>query len=375
MNSGTLYFAYNNEYHFEDGYFENTKWEENALTSTSQYGVYISDLMDSFEHKAMWHRACFNIKSEINSGIRFNFYTSDDLNIATDKGISSIEDVIKNKNLTITQKEEIFAEFFLKSVTNPNDILLHEKNGRYLWFIAEFFASGENYPKLNSLTINLKNKSWTEFLPEIYRTNSNDFLERYLSIFESLYDDMTDSINNFSQKLNPMVDDLEFLQWLGEWIGTEDTYIWNEKQLRYLISNGVTLYKKRGTKEYISDMIALYTGVKPYIVENYQVQPFKNGHNAQMFYNNLYGESAYQFTVIVNEKEIPTPKEYKTLLRIIENAKPAHMSVNAVVLKPYLFLDKYSYLGINSVLGQYRNAGLTGYASLPFTCLSNDEQQ
>ena len=48
------------------------------------------------------------------------------------------------------------------------------------------------------------------------------------------------------------------------------------------------------------------------------------------------------------------------------------MEVNLVVLKPYIFLSRYSYLGINSVLGQYRQAALDGFSTLPFTELSED---
>jgi hypothetical protein len=74
--------------------------------------------------------------------------------------------------------------------------------------------------------------------------------------------------------------------------------------------------------------------------------------------------------VIVSEQAVPSPDEHKTLLKIIESAKPAHVEANVVVLKPYIFLDKYSYLGMNSVLGRYRPANLDGFSAVPFTGVS-----
>jgi hypothetical protein len=84
----------------------------------------------------------------------------------------------------------------------------------------------------------------------------------------------------------------------------------------------------------------------------------------------LYGENRYIFTVIIGLGAINNNDEYKILTKIIENAKPAHMEGNVVVLEPYIFLNKHSYLGINSVLGQYQNLVLDGQAAIAFTTIS-----
>ena len=43
------------------------------------------------------------------------------------------------------------------------------------------------------------------------------------------------------------------------------------------------------------------------------------------------------------------------------------MDFKIITLRPYILLDSYSYLGINSTLGQYRPAELDGFSMLSFS--------
>ena len=89
----------------------------------------------------------------------------------------------------------------------------------------------------------------------------------------------------------------------------------------------------------------------------------------------LYGGSPYMVTMILEGDALESNDAYKALLRIIDNAKPAWVEANLVVLTPYLFLDKYSYLGINSTLDRYRPLNLDGSSALPFTRLGGESEQ
>jgi len=53
-------------------------------------------------------------------------------------------------------------------------------------------------------------------------------------------------------------------------------------------------------------------------------------------------------------------------------AKPAHMECRIVALKPYIFLGQHSYLGINSVLGQYKAFQLDGLCAVPFSIVAEE---
>jgi len=106
-------------------------------------------------------------------------------------------------------------------------------------------------------------------------------------------------------------------------------------------------------------------------VEYQELIYFKNDSEKYVLLEKLYNISPYVFTVLVKEEHVPSEKEYKMLLKIIEDIKPAYMEFELVVLKPYIFLNSYSYLGVNSVLGQYQDLTLNGFSLLPFSVINN----
>jgi hypothetical protein len=105
-------------------------------------------------------------------------------------------------------------------------------------------------------------------------------------------------------------------------------------------------------------------------VEYHQLEPFLKDLRSEELITGLYGDNEYIFTVIIDLDAVYGINEYKILTKIIDNAKPAHMESNIVVLEPYIFLNKHSYLGINSILGQYQDLVLDGQAAIAFTTIS-----
>ena len=144
--------------------------------------------------------------------------------------------------------------------------------------------------------------------------------------------------------------------------------------MRRLLSRSVELYLERGTKKAIEDIVELYTGVKPYIVESFQLEKFKDSEEYETTLLPMYGDSPLGFTVLVKEEYIKTVREYNVLLKIIEDMKPVQMELRLVILKPYIFLNQYSFLGINSVLGQHRDMSLDGSPLLTFAVIKNNEE-
>ena len=71
-------------------------------------------------------------------------------------------------------------------------------------------------------------------------------------------------------------------------------------------------------------------------------------------------------TVLVSDRVVPTTEAYKVLMKIIDEMKPAQTDVKLTVLRPYIFLNGHSYVGVNSVLGRYQTAALDGRSMVPF---------
>lgn len=369
------YFVFNKEADFRKSYNDNMTYDPNGLRLLDQKdanGSFFSRVLDSTEQETRWHRIVVTSKDLGDATIRFRFYSSESPYITTEDGAELIEDVLQSTSWSKEEKERLTAAYLRKTVLNPKDILLHEVTGRYLWMCIEFFGQNGVSPIISHMKVYLEKENWLTYLPEVYQTGSSTFLERYLYLFQTCNQQMEEQIEDISLYFNPEIADEAFLAFLGEWISLDDTYIWKEDQLRYLILNGMQLYQLRGTREYLERLLELYLGVKPYIIENFELKESKEDIQITNLIEKLYGDSPYQFTVVVNEDQVPTTKEYKTLLKIIDSAKPAHMEANVVVLKPYLFLDKYTYLGMNSALGKYKEASLDGFSALSFASVSGD---
>ena len=370
------YFVFNKEDDYKRGFAWNALYLPDGLQiapkAVSQGGVFFSRLLDSREKETVWHRLVVQSESLGDASIRFTFYVSEERVIRIDGEVQDLDAFIKDPDRTWQEKESALQPYKVKTMFNPTDALLHEATGRYLWFSVELYGQGDVSPKISHMKIYLPRRSWLGYLPEIYQTEpeSKSFIERYLNIFQSLYEDLEQDISRIARYFDPDVVEGEFLQWLAEWVAIDDAYIWDEEKLRYLIKNGMRIYRMRGTRQALAEMVELYLGEKPYIVEQHQLEGYEGEARHSGLITGLYGANSYYFTVIVSEKSVPSSKEHKTLLRIIESAKPAHVEANVVVLKPYIFLDKYSYLGMNSVLGQYRPANLDGFSAVPFTGVS-----
>lgn len=371
MKEQKKYFVWNKQSDYKRGYGENICYLNSGICIEEiqkKNGTFFSRVLDSKEKQTIWHRMVVESISYGEVSILCVIYAGESEWIATNLGEKKIEEVIKDTTITIKQKEEYFSPYYKKTIYNPKDDLLHEVKGRYMWFQLCFTMQGEYMPKIHKIKIYFPKQSWIAYLPEMYQQNQNSklFLERYLYIYQSLYEDMTEQIQTSTLFLDIEAVEKELLLWLADWFDIDTEYIWTEEQLRKLLCRIIPLYKKRGTISYLSEMIQLYTGKEPYIVEQYKIQMYCQNKRRKMVLNKLYGDNPYMFTVILNLNENISIKQYPIIKKIVEHAKPAYMESNVILLEPYIFLDKYSYLGINSILNQYRESILDGQSVIPF---------
>ncbi len=107
--------------------------------------------------------------------------------------------------------------------------------------------------------------SYLDHLPGIYR--DNQFLGRFLLIFESILGPIERTVDNISQYFNPDLTPPECVAWLGSWLGLVLDERWPEERRRGLISSAVELFQWRGTRRGLSEFVRLYSGITPEIVE------------------------------------------------------------------------------------------------------------
>lgn len=378
MGQRRTYFMLNKEQDFRRCYLAEMEYRGGRLCTQAVKGqesrtaVMISKIFDSREADMYWHRlALYEVERKEQAQFTLNFYTANELvRTGRDGEVIYLPDSFYNEEDTLEEKLRKMQPYFVKSVENEEDILLHDVKGRYLWMVLTVQLRPGQEISFGDFQIFFPRESFLRYLPEIYqREDRKQFFERFLAVFQITYEEMNERIYQMPELLDAYGTDRQFLEWLTGWIGIADTYMWNEKQLRSLLKNAVSLYKLRGTRKAVREYVKLYTGgYEPLIVENFEL---KEGDSRYHTWN-LFQEDAYRFYVLVQEEYVPTTKEYQALVKVIEQVKPANMELELIVLKPYIFMDGHSYLGVNSVLGEYRDFALDGTSMLSFSVLPEE---
>ncbi|MDY6969219.1 MAG: phage tail protein [Spirochaetota bacterium] len=178
--------------------------------------------------------------------------------------------------------------------------------------------------------ITVSSKNPIRYLPSIYQINdlkNDNFLKRYLWIFQHIINSINIKLENIHKYFNPLESNSEFFHWLASWFSISLDYAIPEQKFRLLIKEAVKLYQWRGTSIGISAFIEIITGIKPDIIEH------SVPYNEYIIMDNKLIErpileenySAYNFTV-----SFPVSADYfdietiKLINQIIKSEKPAH---------------------------------------------------
>lgn len=369
------YFLLNKESDFQKGCgigIETGK-EGIALKDGAAAGVYYTKIFDSRERLMAWHRLV--MEGNLYGALSVSVYAADSLQLTG--RMETVGEVICGERFSWEKKDALLREYLKMESDNPRDILLCGVEGRFLWLKITIRAQGGRNSRIARIYVYFPKHTWLSWLPEIYQENekSASFLERYMGIFQSMYEDMTEKIEKAPGLLEASAGKEAMLYELADWFSIEKKELWNREQLLYLVQNAGRMRRMRGTAEGILEMAGLYTGRKPYLVEYHKIKPYFDGGKQEQLLKNLYISHCWQFAILVKQEDMGQGKRLSVLEQVVQLAKPAHMECRIVVLKPYIFLSRHSYLGINSVLGQYRQLRLDGLCSVPFSVLAGENEK
>ncbi len=117
---------------------------------------------------------------------------------------------------------------------------------------ADFFE----LPPGQSLTYS----RYLEYLPEIYRTNGETFIPRFLAMLESILAPVEWTGDNFDLFLDPKTAPAGFLPWLGAWFELSFAAGWSEIAQRTVLQEAHLIYRRRGTAWALQRLLEIYTG-------------------------------------------------------------------------------------------------------------------
>ena len=135
--------------------------------------------------------------------------------------------------------------------------------GRYLKLVLTLHKDGEDAPVLRKVTINYPRPPYLSYLPALYQDDSasKDFLERFLSIFESEMYDLEETISRIPDLFDPSRTPERFVPWLAEWLSLDLYQLLGEKNRAYIL-RARGFYGQKGTAPGLASLVSFLTGNK-----------------------------------------------------------------------------------------------------------------
>jgi phage tail-like protein len=323
--------------------------------------------LDSGIFNCAWHRLVFDVTLPPNCGLRVRTYSA-----AAPMDPGRLLEVPADR----------WSQPLVILPGDPPEILVQSPPGQFLWLRVEFFGNGEATPVLRAVTIYAPRQSSLAYLPPSFREDpaSADFLDRFLSYFDTVFAEIETMVEDFAGYLDPYgVPSGEFLDWLASWFDMRFPHTWQEETRRRFIKQAVELYRQRGTLAGLQALIRLHTGVQPpfpVVIEHFRLRRLSPEDQLYLggdpFQWDPVKEIAHHFTLVFPHQVAASEEQLTSLRRFIEAQKPAHTRFRLLFVRPGLRIGCQSTLGVDAILGGWRPAALESLV-LDRSLLSNPE--
>lgn len=356
-------------------------------------GTYFSHPLDSNIYRCQWHKIILQTDSiPISTSIKFWTYTSEE-------------------KLTQVDIQALQPEDWYTGQLNAEDFLILSPPGRFLWLKIEFVGNGTITPILKQLKIYFPRLSYLQYLPAVYQADlvSKDFLERFLSIFETVLGSVENKIDRIAEYFDPDgVPDRKFLEWLAAWVDMKFYQGWSLATCRRLLRHAPELYRQRGTVAGLKLILRLAFGVEVEILEHFRLRRwlFLNsqssltggavlwgnqilnypqlGENSHLGNLTLQGTSepisdmfsafAHRFSVFIPVTETRSDRETQ-IRALIAAEKPSHTQYTLHKVEPRFRVGVQSTLGFNTLVGGYPRLVLNHCATLGYDAVLNSSPE
>ena len=202
-----------------------------------------------------------------------------------------------------------------------------------------------------------------DYLPPIYR--KDDFTKRFLSVFNSMFLDMESSIEDIPKLFDLANDDEDVIKMLASWLDVHGS-LYGYDKLKEWIKTAFRDHEEQFTKKGLSRSIERMTGKVPLIIEHFEVNPHSVECADSELYERLYGADPFTFFVLLPEGTFKDRAEQEKFLRHMKDKIPAGRKMELIILKQGIQLDWHSYLGANSLVGDYTSVKIDENTALQF---------
>lgn len=171
-------------------------------------------------------------------------------------------------------------------------------------------------------------------LPAIYR--DDPFLGRYLWAFEQMFVALEQQIDDLASLFDPAEAREDFLPWLSSWVALTLRADLPASQQRAFLARIVPLYRRRGTKQNLQDLLSIFTRGVPTITESDDSGP------------------AHHFTITMRLPRAAAQDQLRQSAiahALIDLEKPTHTYYDLDLQFPTMQIGVTSTIGVDTLLG------------------------
>jgi phage tail-like protein len=383
-------------------------------TKFEQKGTYFSRSLDSNIYQCQWHKILLDIAAiPTGTSIEVWTYTSEeelesaDIQALPDEDWQTGQLISILKNTSSTSSSPSAIANLDRETIEPEDLLILSPPGRFLWLKIKFVGNSTDTAIIKQIKAYFPRLSYLQYLPAVYQADpvSKDFLDRFLSIFETVLGSVETKIDRIAEYFDPDgVPDRRFLEWLAAWIDMSFYQDWSLATRRRLLRHAPELYRQRGTPAGLRQILWLIFGVKVEILEHFRLRQwiFLNsqaslGSRSQLWGNQiidrlqleensrigdfaLVGTSdpehdpfslyAHRFSVFIPTSQSP-PIIERQIRAVIEDQKPGHTQYTLEKVESRFRVGVQSTVGMDTLVGAYPRLVLNHCSTLGYDTVLN----
>ena len=353
--------------------------ETTASQIFNQQGQLLTSAIDSGITRCIWHRIQVDAQVPPGTRIEVAVATSDDAQIAEQPGNNAAPWDGFRQGRPHPQDWQIIGN-------GITDALVTAPAGRYLFVRLRLSGDGQQTPRINSIRLDFPRSTSANLLPAVYLDDphSQDFLDRFLAVFDANLQTIDQSVARFPALLNSANARSEVLPWIARFLSIALDENWDVATRRQMLANAPELFRQRGTRRGLVRSIQLAFGLDPVITEhglqrNWGALPTVDHEGGRLGAmrlfsrraarmklgasvlgetpiksygnpdNDPYSVGAFRFTV-----SLPITAEDAGfgLRRLVDGQKPAHTIANIAIanIKRGLRLGRGTFLGTGTAL-------------------------
>jgi phage tail-like protein len=219
-------------------------------------GTFRSGALDSGIYRCQWHRVV--IEGELPRGTSVEVATFCAEVAMSDGEIAALPDGAWQRAATATALEN-----------GSWDALVRSAPGRYLWLRLALGGPGDATPRIDAIEVEFPRVTLRRHLPAVFgaEPTSADFTDRFLAIFDRTLRSVERELDTQARLFDPLsapadrAKGIDFLTWLGTWIGVAVDRQLPEAKRRLLLKRAASLYDLRGTPYGLWQQLLLFLGI------------------------------------------------------------------------------------------------------------------